>query len=378
MDNHTISHDAPALKYRQQFRPCLHAWFNRNQRRLPWRQTRDPYCIWVSEVMLQQTQVATVVGYYDRFLRQFPDMAALAASELQSVLQIWQGLGYYARVRNLRHAVRGLVAEGNHNVPDHPATFRQLKGVGDYICAAVQSIAFGHRLAAVDGNVRRVLARLCLIDAPVNRKTAACPFDHAAQALLDPDRPGNFNQAMMELGALICRPRDPRCRRCPVNDFCLACRHARTTDYPRRIQKPAVPLRHQVAAIIVKHQQVLITRRPPTGLLGGLWEFPGDRISAETDPQSGCIQAIGRQLNLQIAVDRPLVRIRHAYTHFKVIIQAFGCHVLGGRIKLDGPTDFAWVAPAQFSDYPMSRANQKIAGGLTADSLPAPTQRFSF
>ena len=206
----------------QSTRKRLTDWYAVHSRHLPWRQTQDPYRIWVSEVMLQQTQVKTVVPYYETFLAAFPYLETLAAAHLESVLKVWEGLGYYARARNLHRAARIVTERYGGRIPDRPDQFRTLPGVGDYICAAVQSIAYGVPLAVVDGNVKRVLARLYEIEEPVNRPSGARAFAKTADRLLDRSDPGVFNQALMELGALVCRPSSPDCGACPVRGRCAA------------------------------------------------------------------------------------------------------------------------------------------------------------
>ncbi|ETR73010.1 MAG: A/G-specific adenine glycosylase [Candidatus Magnetoglobus multicellularis str. Araruama] len=215
----------------------LLAWFQTHQRCLPWRKTRDPYAIWVSEVMLQQTQVNTVIPYYERFLKQFPDIISLANARQDNVLKSWEGLGYYARAINLHKASRIVVDSYSGHVPSNPKDFIQLPGVGDYINAAVQSIAFGHGLAVVDGNVRRVLARLYEMPETVNETRHAKQFAQKASALLNQDCPGNFNQAIMELGALICSPRNPDCINCPLTMDCQAFKNQTISMFPKRKKK---------------------------------------------------------------------------------------------------------------------------------------------
>ncbi|MEZ4568646.1 MAG: A/G-specific adenine glycosylase, partial [Desulfobacterales bacterium] len=211
----------------QPIRTALTRWYAENLRHLPWRGSADPYHIWVSEVMLQQTQVATVIPYFKRFCQAFPDIRALAAADLQDVLKLWEGLGYYARARNLHKAAKIVTDQYNGRIPDDADGFMALPGVGDYIGAAVLSIAFDRPLAVVDGNVKRVLARLFEIDAPVNVSASYKIFQSCANLLLNAEDPGTFNQAVMELGALVCRPSGPDCRVCPLAGWCGAFKNQR-------------------------------------------------------------------------------------------------------------------------------------------------------
>jgi A/G-specific adenine glycosylase len=339
---------------------ALIQWYEKNRRDLPWRQTRDPYRIWVSEVMLQQTQVKTGIPYYLRFLQRFPDIATLAAADISEVLKLWEGLGYYARAKNL-HKAAGLVMQNHHGrVPGTVEAFRALPGVGDYIAAAVQSIAFARPLAVVDGNVKRVLARVFCIDTPVNHSRAHAVFSSIAQQLIDVRQPAAFNQGLMELGALVCRPSNPLCPKCPVAAMCRALEQGRIDAFPRRITKKAVPTHHLIAGVISRNERVLITLRPLDIMLGGLWEFPGGRLNGNQDGPAACVREIRETVNLDVAVDGHLAQIRHAYSHFKIVMDVFACRHLAGRIHLRGPADFAWVFPKQLDNYPFSGAHRKL------------------
>lgn len=318
-------------------RHCLGDWFRLNQRDLPWRRTADPYAIWVSEVMLQQTQVVAVIPYYFRFISRFPDVFRLAKADLQEVLKIWEGMGYYARARNLHKAANMVVDRHDGRVPDDPAAFRALPGVGDYIAAAVLSIAFSRPLAVTDGNVKRVISRLYKVDAPINKSASYEFFRQIADALLDHDDPGMFNQAMMELGALICRPKNPDCRACPLTDACRAHQDRTVTSYPVREKKPPVPERRQAVGVVFRRSRVLIVRRPENGLLGGLWEFPGGDIMDNESPEVACIRVMREQVGLDVAVATRLTRIRHTYSHFRLHADVFICEILSRRENSGNP-----------------------------------------
>ncbi len=255
----------------------LLAWYQDHQRDLPWRQTRDPYRIWISEVMLQQTQVATVIPYYHRFLRRFPDLPTLARADMQEILKLWEGLGYYRRAHNLHQAARMLMDDSNGRIPHRRRPFLALPGVGNYIANAVMSIAFDLPCAVVDGNVKRVLARLGGMAEAVNHPPAHRTYQLAADRLLDDRCPGRFNQALMELGALVCTPRTPNCKACPWQAYCFARKHDATGDLPQRIRKAPKKEHAMVAGVLCHRHRLLIVQRPPEGLLAGLWEFPGGR-----------------------------------------------------------------------------------------------------
>ncbi|MBI1923740.1 A/G-specific adenine glycosylase [Candidatus Poribacteria bacterium] len=343
-----------------QFRENLLQWFDKTHRKLPWRETKAPYRIWVSEVMLQQTQVKKVLEYYQKFVDRFPNVQSLADAELQEVLKCWEGLGYYARARNLHQAAKVVVQDLGGEIPADYATFRQLPGVGEYIAAAVQSIAFNHPYAVVDGNVKRVLARLFLIDTPINQAASARVFRGKADLLLDGDAPGNFNQAMMELGATICRPQSPLCMVCPVNLFCSAFQTARQEEFPLRTPSKPVPEYHIAVGVVYKGDHVLITQRKADGLLGGLWEFPGGKVSAGETAEDACIREIHEEVNLSVEIMEYFTRVRHAYTHFKIVMDVFRCRYQSGEVVLNEAVDYRWITLDALHQYPFPRANHKF------------------
>jgi A/G-specific adenine glycosylase len=342
------------------FRKRLMKWYRAHHRDLPWRRSNNPYHIWVSEVMLQQTQVQTVLSYYRRFLKRFPNIERLAAADLQAVLKLWEGMGYYARARNLHRAAKVVVQEHEGLIPDKWEAFHDLPGVGDYIAAAVLSIAFHQPHAVVDGNVKRVLARLHKIHAPVNRVSSYSRFKAAAAKLLDSRQPGTFNQAVMELGALICKPRNPLCAACPLSRHCRAYQSRQVGDFPKRRKSKPLPQYHIAVGIVFKNDRVLITRRKTEGLLGGLWEFPGGKIRDGESPPAACIREIKEEVNLSVRIARHLAQIKHAYTHFKIVMEVFCCRYHSGRVKLKGPVAFRWVGCNEFQNYPFPGANQKF------------------
>ncbi len=345
-------------------RRSLSAWFAVNRRALPWRETRDPYKIWVSEVMLQQTQVSTAIPYYTSFLDEFPYVSTLAAASQERVLKSWEGLGYYARARNLHRAAVEVCDRYQGRVPDEPVAFRALPGVGDYICAAVQSIAFDAPLAVVDGNVKRVLARLFEIDTPVNRPAGQREFQEAADRLLERGDPGTFNQAVMELGALVCRPAAPDCAACPVSSGCAAYTTGRQRVLPVRDKRRPRPTQHVAVGVIENGDRILVTRRKPEGLLGGLWEFPGGKIEEGESAGDACAREVREETGLDVEVVGHVARVSHGYTHFKVELDVFRCRYRGGDVVLDGPVDYRWIRLAEIHDLPIPGASHKILAHL--------------
>jgi A/G-specific adenine glycosylase len=349
---------AAPRKY-EPLRKALADWYALYRRDLPWRRTSDPYRIWISEVMLQQTQVRTVEPYYHRFISRYPDVIRLARADLQSVLKLWEGLGYYSRARNL-HKAAGIVASCmDGRMPDTWEALRGLPGIGDYIAAAVLSIAFGRAHAVVDGNVKRVMARLFLLDAPVNQASSHKVFHTLADRLLDKHNPGRHNQAAMELGALVCTPRAPRCPECPAGRFCAARRKGLTHLYPRRNRRQPVPTRRSVAGVVLKSGRMLLVRRPEDGLLGGLWEFPGGALPEGADPAVACRLQLKRAVNLDVRVARHMATISHSYTHFRLKLELYLCEWKSGRVCLSGPSDFKWLTVSGVGALPLHGAMHK-------------------
>jgi A/G-specific adenine glycosylase len=232
--------------------------------------------------------------------------------------------------------------------------------VGAYIAAAVLSIAFSKPFAVVDGNVKRVLARLFQIQEPVNRPAAAAIFQELADRLLHRADPGSFNQAVMELGALVCAPKNPSCDRCPLQSFCEAFQNDTVRIYPVKEKKRPVPEYAIAVGVVYKKGRLLITRRKPEGLLGGLWEFPGGKIADGETAEAACRREIAEETGIRVSVGERIARVRHAYTHFKIVMDVFRCAFEGGGVKLVGPVDFAWVLPRQLGDYPFPKANRKF------------------
>ena len=341
----------------------LREWYQRHGRDLPWRKTTDPYSIWVSEIMLQQTQVKTVIPYYYRWLERFPDIPTLANSPLQSVLKQWEGLGYYARARNLHRAAQKVVEDYQGVFPDRFSDVLSLPGIGRTTAGGILSAAFNQPISILDGNVKRVLARLVGLKTPP--KKAINQLWELSDRLLDRDHPREYNQALMDLGATICTPKQPSCLLCPWRDFCYAFQSNLQTQIPMR--EPSTPLPHKqigVAVIWNDQGEVLIDRRLEEGLLGGLWEFPGGKIEAnETIPD--CIKReIKEELGISIEVEDHLITLNHAYTHFRVTLNVYHCRYLAGEPQPIECEEIRWVKPEQLSQFPFPKANTKIIDAI--------------
>ncbi len=335
-------------------------WFDRDQRSMPWRSMPIPYYVWVSEIMLQQTKVDTVIPFFRRFIKQFPSIKALAAAELQQVLKAWEGLGYYSRARNLHAAARLLVSDHGGELPRTFDELKQFPGLGPYTAAAVASIAFGEAIPAVDGNTLRVFARFRGIEDPINRGSVKARIFRELQPLVERHDPSRFNQAFMELGALVCRPQRPRCLLCPLHTDCRALAAGRTSDLPQRIQKPPVPQFNVAVGLIWRKDAVLIARRPPDKMLGGLWEFPGGKCIDGESPDAAVVRKVAEETGLNIEPVLPYCSMKHSYTHFKITLTAFKCRRLSGRAQARSSDEIRWVRLDDISNYPFARTGAKI------------------
>lgn len=351
--------------HRRAFRKDLLSWFERVRRPMPWRETDDPYRIWVSEVMLQQTRVDQAWPYYERFTAAFPTVEALAAAPLDAVLRLWEGLGYYSRARNLHRAAQRIVEDFDGCVPDTEEAIRTLPGVGPYTAAAVLSIAYGRPLAVLDGNVIRVLTRVFSVTDDVTSSRTRRRLQHLADTLLPPDRPAAFNEAMMELGATVCTPTAPACPTCPLNDVCRAFAEGEQERYPVAKKKKPVP-HHDIAVGVISDGEgrVLIAQRPENAMLGGLWEFPGGKVEPGETVADACRRELREELGVEVEVGAPIARIDHAYSHFKITLHAFHGRILGGMPVHHAAQPLRWVAVEDLGGYAFPRANRRLIEAL--------------
>lgn len=352
-----------------QIRRNLLRWYGRSRRALPWRATRDPYAIWVSEIMLQQTRVETAWPYYERFLSQFPTVGALAAARPDAVLKAWEGLGYYSRARNLHRAAAEVVARWGGAVPKSLEGLRSLPGVGRYTAGAIASIAFGLDAPVVDGNVARVFARLFAMGGAMESAAMKKRLWTLAGELLPAERAGEFNQALMDLGATICLPAGPRCEECPVRGQCRARATDRVAQLPRKARTKAVPHYDVVAAVIVKRGRVLIDQRLPDALLGGLWEFPGGKIRSGEKPHAALAREVREELGIEIEVGQLLTTVKHAYSHFRITLGAYLCSHVSGRARAIECAACKWVSVTQLDQYAFPKANHAILKVIDVSSL---------
>jgi len=347
-------------------------WMRASSRDLPWRRNRTPYSVWVSEVMLQQTQVATVIAYFERWMAEFPDITSLATAPLDRVLKAWEGLGYYARARNLHLAARSIVQRHNGRVPDRRSELLALPGIGRYTAGAILSIAYGQIEPVLDGNVRRVLCRVFdIAEDPRTPATEARLWD-LSTALVQtapPGLAGELNEALMELGALVCTPTSPDCLDCPIHELCLALARGTVAERPVRSTRPALPHYDTVAAIMTNGSgELLIMRRSLTGLLGGLWGFPGGAVRPGEEIGAALARIVFEQTGMTATPQQLFAQVKHAYTHFRITLHAFTAQIDGVAARPVAGAEVRWVRPSELDQFAFPVTDRKIARQLVRES----------
>ena len=359
----------PDRRWRQSFTRKLRDWFDKAKRDLPWRRSRDPYRIWVSEIMLQQTTVAAVIAYFERFMAAYPTVVELAAAPERDVLRLWEGLGYYRRARQLHAAAQKIVGEYGGAFPCEPAAVRALPGIGRYTAGAISSIAFDLPEPILEANTVRLLSRLSgYRDDPLARAGQEHLWGWAA-AIVPNEEPGLFNQALMELGALICTPREPRCGECPVASLCAAKKLGLVNEIPKPKAKKVFEEVREAAVLICRKGEVLLIERAAGERWGGLWDFPRFAVDAEqTDNITTALRSeIKRTLGIDVALGERLQTLKHGVTRFKITLEAFDASYKAGKLKPLTPFAVArWVAPKDLAQYPLNTTGRKLTKLLEA------------
>ena len=353
-----------------EFRSKLLSWYDANKRSMPWRDCGNPYYIWLSEIMLQQTRVDQVTPYFNRFIERFPTVFDLAKASQQDVLSVWEGLGYYSRARYLHNAAKAVVENHNGNVPDIWDKITKLKGIGPYTASAVLSIAFQKPYAVVDGNVIRVLSRYFAIEDDVRRSTVKNNIQEHADELLSRERPGDFNQAVMELGATICTPSNPDCEACPLAAGCTARKKVKTDQIPYKSPAKKVPHHNIGVGILVNDDnEVLIALRPNNAMLGGLWEFPGGKQKDGESIKETVIRELREELAIKARIIEPFMKLKHAYSHFKITLHTYICELVEGNPKPKTSQQIKWVPVTALDQFPFPKANRRLTDKLMSDNF---------
>jgi A/G-specific adenine glycosylase len=346
----------------------LVAWFERHRRDLPWRRNRDPYRVWVSEVMLQQTTVAAVGPYFERFIARFPTVLALATADEQEVLRMWEGLGYYRRARHLHQAAQRLVTQCGGDLPDAPAEWADLPGVGRYILGAVLSQAFDRRMPVVEANSLRVLCRLFGYKGYPRSAEGQKWLWETARRLLPTKRVGDFNQSLMELGALVCTPAAPKCNKCPIATPCVSRAKGLQNVIPRKAVRPTVTEQREVALIVRRGPKVLLVQRPQDAKRwAGMWEFPHGEVATGEDFETAASRLIGPLTGLAVRLGSELTTIRHGVTRFRITLVCLDSEYQAGRFRSEFYSTGRWLRPADLAKYPVS-APQRILARTVAST----------
>ncbi|RAP35860.1 A/G-specific adenine glycosylase [Candidatus Marinamargulisbacteria bacterium SCGC AAA071-K20] len=331
---------------------------------MPWRDNPSPYFTLVSEIMLQQTQVATVIPYFNRFIEKFPTVYDLADADEQVVLKAWEGLGYYSRARNLQKAAKMVVQDFNGKLPSTYDDLQKLPGIGPYCAAAITSIAFGNAVPVVDGNVLRVFTRFWGVFDDIRNTKVRDVFFNKLKPYVAEDNPSDFNQAIMECGALICKPKSPLCEQCPLSKDCFAFNSKKTEDLPVKSKLKPVPHYNIAVAVIQKDGKILIGKRDEKQMLGGLWEFPGGKQESKESLEETCLREVKEETGLQIEILNPLTSVKHAYSHFKITLHPFLCDYVSGKEIPKSATELKWVSLNDLSKYPFPKANKVVLESL--------------
>ena len=333
-------------------------WYDANKKPMPWRDDTNIYHIWLSEIMLQQTQISTVIPYYYKWLEKFPNIKDVATANEEEILKVWEGLGYYSRAINFLHACKTIMKSHRGIIPRDKEDFLKLKGVGPYIDSAVRSIGYNDVVPTIDGNVNRVISRLlCLKKHPQKEYKKIYAF---LMDVIDIKRPGDFNQSLMDLGRDICKPKIPICSKCPITNFCNAYQKNKIDKYPIRIKSKKIPHFNVAVGVIWKDDRILIAKRKLGGLLGGLWEFPGGKLNIDESSEECVVREIYEETGLSVELKSFITNIKHQYSHFSISLDSFHCIYKNGKANPKNSSEIKWISPKEISKFPFPKANLKF------------------
>ena len=353
-------------------RKLLLSWFRTEDRQLPWRKSYNPYHVWISEIMLQQTQMQRGILYFQRWLKRFPDIAALAEAEEREILKHWEGLGYYARARNLHATAKILHARFGGVIPCDPRQLQELPGIGPYTAAAISSIACNFDIPVVDANVLRVYARIFDIDSPVRAGKTRKEIESLAWRMLPPGQARNFNQALMDFGGLVCLPRSPECGNCVLSRHCLSFLRGTVLDRPVLGSGRTTILIEMATGVLEVEGKLFIQQRHTDDIWGGLWEFPGGRVEKSEPPEAAVVREYLEETGFRVAVCRKITTVTHCYTRYKVILHCFACRLAGAASphtpQLTAARDYRWVLPQDINQYAFPAGHRKLLEYITAVS----------
>ena len=333
-------------------------WYDKKQYNFPWRNCHDPYKTWISEVMLQQTQVKTVIPYFNRWMKRFPAISDVANADIDTILKYWEGLGYYSRAHNIKKASDIIHNDMGGSIPQDE-NLKDLPGIGDYMKGSILSIAFNKPYPAIDGNVKRVFSRLLCKN--FNSSLDIEKLKDYILKKIHKKRPGCFNQAIMDLGREICKPSSPLCIDCPIQKNCMAYNKKIISQYPQKLIKKTVPSFDVVVGLIInRNKNFLITKRPKGKMLGGLWELPGGKREKGESLKNSLIRELKEEINIDINVDRKIGMIQHSYSHMNINLHGYECNIKKGKIKINDCDDAKWININQINHYAFPKANHKL------------------
>jgi len=335
----------------------LKKWYLKNNYNFPWREQVNPYRVWISEIMLQQTQVKTAIPYYNKWMTSFKTVEKVALSHIDKILKQWEGLGYYQRAHNIHTTSQVIVKTFNSSIPDDYNELIKLNGIGDYTASAILSIAYNKKYPAIDGNLKRVISRVVGIS---NSKKIVFKSKQFVMNLMCDNEPGIINQSLMDLGREVCISKNPKCLICPISEFCMAYKKNKISYYSQRNPVKVKPIYNVSVGIIWKKNKILISKRKKNGLLGGLWELPGGK-KRNSEMDIPCLhREVDEEIGIQIKVKEKIGHIKHHYSHFGIYLTGFYCYYLSGKAQAKTADDIKWIKPSEIINYPFPKATLKL------------------